>query len=76
VSGAANLLKLQSAQGANAKNSVAIGNGPYPAEGMAAYSPTGPHKLMKFQRRTLGPKDVAIKNVRYRFVIDLASLKA
>jgi hypothetical protein len=43
---------------------------------MAAYSPTGPHKLMKFQRRTLGPKDVAIKNVHYRFVIDLASLKA
>lgn len=42
-------------------NSVAMGNGPYPTEGMAAYSPTGPHKLMKFQRRALGPKDVAIK---------------
>jgi hypothetical protein len=35
--GAANLPNLQPAQGANAKNSVAIGNGPYPAEGMAAY---------------------------------------
>jgi hypothetical protein len=28
---------------------------------MAAYSPAGPHKLIKFQRRALGPKDVAIK---------------
>jgi uncharacterized zinc-type alcohol dehydrogenase-like protein len=28
---------------------------------MAAYSPAGPHKLMRFQRRALGPKDVAIK---------------
>ena len=59
--GAANLLNLQPAQGANATNSVASGNGPYPTEGMAAYSPTGPHELMKFQRRALGPKDVAIK---------------
>ena len=59
--GAANLLNLQPAQGANAKHSVAIGNDPHPTEGMAAYSPTGPHKLMKFQRRPLGPKDVAIK---------------
>ena len=58
--GAANLLNLQPAQGANAENSVAIGNDPYPTEGMAAYAPTGPHKLMKFQRRALGPKDVAI----------------
>lgn len=59
--GAASLLTLQPAQGANTKNSVAIGNGPYPTEGMAAYSPPGPHKPMKFQRRALGPKDVAIK---------------
>lgn len=36
-------------------------NGPYPAEGMAAYTPTGPHKHMTFQRRALGRKDVAIK---------------
>ena len=28
---------------------------------MAGYSETGPLKLMKFQRRALGPKDVAIK---------------
>lgn len=40
---------------------VEHGQGPYSAEGMAADSPTGPHRLMKFQRRTLGPKDVAIK---------------
>lgn len=40
--GAANLLNVQSAQGADTKNSVAIGNGPYPAEGVAAYSQTGP----------------------------------
>jgi uncharacterized zinc-type alcohol dehydrogenase-like protein len=59
--GAASLLSLQSAQAATSKNSVAAGVGPYPTEGMAAYSPAGPHKLMKFQRRALGPKDVAIK---------------
>ena len=59
--GAANLLNLQPAQGADEKNSVAIGNGPYPAEGVAAYSQAGPHKLMTFQRRALGSKDVAIK---------------
>jgi uncharacterized zinc-type alcohol dehydrogenase-like protein len=37
------------------------GNGPYPTEGMAGYSETAPLELMKFQRRALGPKDVAIK---------------
>jgi hypothetical protein len=35
--------------------------GPYPADGMAGYSETGPLKPLKFQRRALGPKDVAIK---------------
>src|SRR6266536_3553510 len=35
------------------------GNGPYPTEGMAGYSETGPLKLMQFQRRALGAKDVA-----------------
>jgi uncharacterized zinc-type alcohol dehydrogenase-like protein len=59
--GAAGLLNLQTANAANIKNAVAVADGPYPAEGMAAYSPTGPHRLMKFQRRALGPKDVAIK---------------
>jgi alcohol dehydrogenase (NADP+) len=58
---AADLLNFQPAQGASEMNSVAMGNSPYPTEGMAAYSPTGPHKLMRFQRRALGPKDVAIK---------------
>lgn len=37
------------------------GQGPFPVEGMALYSSQGPHKLMKFQRRALGPKDVAIE---------------
>ena len=40
---------------------LGTGNGPYPTQGMAAYSETGPLKLMKFQRRALGAKDVAIK---------------
>src|SRR2546426_6906669 len=39
----------------------AQGSGPYPTEGMAGYSATGPLKLLKFQRRALGPKDVAIR---------------
>ena len=38
-----------------------IEQGPFPTKGMAAYSPDGPHKLMNFERRALGPKDVAIK---------------
>ncbi len=37
------------------------GPGPFPAEGMALYSAQGPHEVLKFQRRALGPKDVAIK---------------
>src|SRR4051812_28013825 len=44
-----------------AETSSAHGKGPYPAEGMAGYSETGPLKPLKFQRRALGPKDVAIK---------------
>lgn len=59
--GAASLLNLHLAHGAKAKSSAQIAKGPYPTEGMAAYSPTGSHKLMRFQRRVLGPKDVAIK---------------
>jgi alcohol dehydrogenase (NADP+) len=62
--GAAGLLNLQTANAADTRNAVAVGDGPSPAEGMAAYSPAGPHKLMRFQRRALGPKDVAIK-IRY-----------
>ena len=45
----------------NQKSYKEYGNGPFPTEGMAAYSAQGPHKLMKFERRALGPKDVAIK---------------
>src|SRR2546423_1672350 len=43
------------------EKSSGLGNGPYPAEGMAGYSEAGPLKLLKFERRALGPKDVAIK---------------
>jgi uncharacterized zinc-type alcohol dehydrogenase-like protein len=35
--------------------------GTYPAKGMAAYGPKQPLRLMNFERRPLGPKDVAIK---------------
>ena len=58
---AANVLNSQTAKAVDTKNAAAVGEGPFPAEGMAANSPTGPHKPMKFQRRALGPKDVAIK---------------
>ena len=59
--GASGFLNASAAEAAGAKNQIAYGNGPYPVEGMAAYAPTGPLRLMKFQRRALGPKDVAIK---------------
>ena len=35
--------------------------GTFPAKGMAAYGPKEPLRLMNFERRALGPKDVAIK---------------
>ena len=44
-----------------AQNPTGIGSGLYPTEGMAGYSETGPLRPLKFQRRALGPKDVAIK---------------
>jgi alcohol dehydrogenase (NADP+) len=37
------------------------GSGPYPVEGMAVSSAEGPHRRLTFQRRALGPKDVAIQ---------------
>jgi len=52
-----------------AEKSSGLGNGPYPAEGMAGYSETGPLQFLKFQRRALGPKDVAIKITIVEFVI-------
>lgn len=36
-------------------------SGPYPTSGMAGYTPNGPLKAMNFERRALGPKDVAIR---------------
>lgn len=35
--------------------------GPYLTKGMAGYSATGPLKVLKFQQRALGLKDVAIR---------------
>jgi alcohol dehydrogenase (NADP+) len=35
--------------------------GRYPADGMAVYAPTGPHRRVSFERRALGVRDVAIK---------------
>ena len=59
--GVGSLLNAQPEPGANTKMSTTNSSSGYPTEGMAAYAPTGPHKRMTFQRRPLGPKDVAIK---------------
>jgi uncharacterized zinc-type alcohol dehydrogenase-like protein len=59
--GAASLLHPEPAFAATATAPTVPRGGPYPAEGMAAFAPTGPLKTMKLQRRALGPKDVAIK---------------
>jgi alcohol dehydrogenase (NADP+) len=63
--GAARLLGAQPPAGAPAgaasSSAAAPGTGPYPAEGMAAYAPSGPLRRLTFQRRALGPKDVAIR---------------
>ncbi len=59
--GVAGLLGPLSAQAAETSPKKSLGQGPYPTEGMAVYSATEPLKLLKFERRALGPKDVAIK---------------
>ncbi|WP_242333015.1 MULTISPECIES: NAD(P)-dependent alcohol dehydrogenase [Anaeromyxobacter] len=59
--GAAGLFKPSTAGAAPGVERTSYGQGPFPVEGMALYSSQGPHKPMKFQRRALGPKDVAIK---------------
>jgi uncharacterized zinc-type alcohol dehydrogenase-like protein len=58
---AGSLLKAQLTPGAKARMSITNNSNGYPTEGMAAYAPTGPHRRMTFQRRALGPKDLAIK---------------
>jgi uncharacterized zinc-type alcohol dehydrogenase-like protein len=58
IAGSSDLLAQKSSE---AETSSRYGNGPYPTEGMAGYSETDPLKPLKFQRRALGPKDVAIK---------------
>src|SRR5688500_2381045 len=55
---------LAGASDALAGQRSAIGRGPYRTEGMAAYSASGPMRRMTFDRRALGPKDVAIR-IRY-----------
>jgi uncharacterized zinc-type alcohol dehydrogenase-like protein len=50
----------QSAKNGTVRNKP-NGQGPYATKGMAAYSNDGPLKVMSFERRALGPKDVAIK---------------
>jgi alcohol dehydrogenase (NADP+) len=52
---------IANAQKNNKRMKNNLDNGPFPAEGMAAYSTNGPMKRMNFKRRNLGPKDVAIK---------------
>ncbi|MBK1713649.1 alcohol dehydrogenase [Rubrivivax gelatinosus] len=64
--GAVGLFGARSARAAQAAAPGAgagagIGPGPYAVEGMAAYSATQPLRLLKFERRALGPKDVAIQ---------------
>jgi uncharacterized zinc-type alcohol dehydrogenase-like protein len=55
---------LAGATDAAAQQLGSAGLGPYRAEGMAAYSATGPLRRMTFDRRALRPKDVAIR-IRY-----------
>lgn len=52
---------LAGAGDASAQRADAVGRGPFRTEGMAAYSATGPMRPMTFDRRALGPKDVAIR---------------
>jgi uncharacterized zinc-type alcohol dehydrogenase-like protein len=61
ASGAAVTLLSSSAYAQGVGGPRTVGIGPYPVQGMAGYGPTGPLKSMSFQRRALGPKDVAIK---------------
>jgi uncharacterized zinc-type alcohol dehydrogenase-like protein len=46
---------------AETARTAGIGQGPYPVEGMAVYSAAEALRPLAFQRRALGPKDVAIQ---------------
>lgn len=59
--GGTSLMSAELAHAKESKSGIQYGNGPYPVDGMAAYSPKGKLRRMTFQRRALGPKDVAIK---------------
>jgi len=52
---------LLAQQSSGPETSSGVVRGPYPTEGIAGHSATGPLQPIKFQRRALGPKDVAIK---------------
>jgi uncharacterized zinc-type alcohol dehydrogenase-like protein len=60
VVGAAQVLRAPAAEATGGPSVPDAGRGPYPTVGMAAYSPSGPLQRMSFERRALGPKDVAI----------------
>jgi alcohol dehydrogenase (NADP+) len=59
--GAGKLFDFHLANAAQQKVANTVGNGPYATEGMAAFTADGPLKLKKFERRALGPYDVAIQ---------------
>src|SRR5688572_22461381 len=61
VGNGTSLLEAQAAPHPNGSTSGTRAAGPYRTEGMAAYGPAGPHRRMTFERRALGPKDVAIE---------------
>jgi uncharacterized zinc-type alcohol dehydrogenase-like protein len=64
VAGSTFLSQFTDAQTAKKSNTTMNnknGEDTFPTKGMAAYSPEGPLKMMDFERRALGPKDVAIK---------------
>lgn len=52
---------LSGASRGEAQQAKTVNTGPYPTKGIAGYTPNGPLRSMNFQRRALGPKDVAIR---------------
>jgi alcohol dehydrogenase (NADP+) len=58
--GSGQVLRPAAGEAARPRDAAGVGSGPYATDGMAAHSAAGPHKLMQFDRRALGPKDVAI----------------
>src|SRR5947207_1451467 len=67
--GAAGILNPARAFGGESKYPSVQENGPYPTEGMAAYSETGPLKLMQFQRELSVRRTWRSKFTTVEFVI-------